>query len=140
MEAALALGSVGFGMVIGWVTYYTMRKNTKERTLADITVIISALVGPAVMAVFPAPVQGTKQTMFGYYGIGLALGFFLYYIIFVMILWKAPDRLLSAMFSLPAKGASDGAAGPQGGASGAVVARLDTSGAMGDKKTSSPEG
>jgi len=101
METSLAWGSIGFGAVIGWVTYYTMRKNTKERTLADITTIIATLVGPAVMAVFPAPVEGTKQTMFGYYGIGLAVGFFMYYIIFMLLLWKAPQRLLAAMALLP---------------------------------------
>lgn len=98
MDASLAWGSIGFGMVIGWITYYTMRKNTKERTLADLTVIITALIGPAVLAVFPAPVAETKQTMFGYYGIGLAIGFFLYYVIFVLLLWKAPKRLLDSMF------------------------------------------
>ncbi|MFO7632312.1 MAG: hypothetical protein R6W76_07230 [Caldilinea sp.] len=98
MDASLAWGSVGFGMVVGWITYYTMRKNTKERALADITVIIIALVGPAVLAVFPAPVEATKQTMFGYYSIGLAAGFFLYYIVFMLLLWKAPERLLKAMF------------------------------------------
>jgi hypothetical protein len=97
MDASVAWGSIGFGLVIGWITYYTMRKNTQPRTLADITVIISALVGPAVLAVFPAPVEGTKQTMFGYYGIGLALGFFLYYVLFVVLLWKAPRRLLLSM-------------------------------------------
>lgn len=95
MDASLAWGSIGFGMVIGWITYYTMRKNTQQPTLADITVIMSALIGPAVLAVFPAPVEG-KQTLFGYYGIGLAVGFFLYYIIFVLLLWKAP-KLLKAM-------------------------------------------
>jgi Ca2+/H+ antiporter len=99
MNASLAWGSIGFGMVIGWITYYTMRKNTKERTLADLTVIITALIGPAVMAVFPAPVAETKQTMFGYYGIGLAIGFFLYYVIFVLFLWKAPKKLLDSMFA-----------------------------------------
>jgi hypothetical protein len=85
-----------FGLVLGWITYYTMRKSTKPRTLSDITVIISALVGPAILAVFPAPVDG-RQTMFGYYGIGLALGFFLYYVIFILMLWKAPRRLLRVM-------------------------------------------
>jgi len=96
MDASVAWGSMCFGAVIGWITYYTMRKNTKSRTLSDITVIITALVGPAVLAVFPAPVEG-KQTMFGYYGIGLAFGFFLYYIVFIGLLWKAPRRLLIAM-------------------------------------------
>jgi uncharacterized membrane protein YeaQ/YmgE (transglycosylase-associated protein family) len=97
MGVSVAWGSVCFGLVIGWITYYTMRKNTKPRALADITVIISALVGPAIIAVFPAPVEGTNQTMFGFYGIGLALGFFLYYVIFVLLLWKAPRKLLLSM-------------------------------------------
>jgi hypothetical protein len=97
MGASVAWGSACFGLVIGWITYYTMRKNTKPRTLADVTVIISALVGPAIIAVFPAPVEGTNQTMFGFYGIGLAFGFFLYYVIFVLLLWKAPRKLLLSM-------------------------------------------
>ena len=121
MDASLAYGSIGFGMVIGWVTYYTMRKNTKERTLADITVIISALVGPAVLAVFPSPAND-KTTMFGYYGIGLAIGFFLYYIVFVLLLWKAPGKLLNAMFSVSVTQAD-----------GTVVTKRDTSHGMPDE-------
>lgn len=121
MDASLAYGSMGFGLVIGWVTYYTMRKNTKERTLADITVIISALVGPAVLAVFPSPATD-KTTMFGYYGIGLAIGFFLYYIIFVLLLWKAPAKLLNAMFSVSVTQAD-----------GTVVTKRDTSHGMPDE-------
>jgi hypothetical protein len=108
MDGSLAYGSIGFGMVIGWITYYTMRKNTKERTLADITVIISALIGPAVLAVFPAPTDASRQTMFGYYGIGLAIGFFLYYILFVLMLWKAPAKILNAMIGSQAVTAAEG--------------------------------
>ncbi len=103
MGASVAWGSICFGAVIGWITYYTMRKSTQPRTLSDITVILSALVGPAVLAVFPAPVEGTKQTMFGYYGIGLAVGFFLYYVVFVALLWKAPRRLLRSMGLVPTR-------------------------------------
>jgi glycopeptide antibiotics resistance protein len=108
----LAWGSACLGAVIGWITYYTMRKNTKQRTLADITVIISALIGPTVVAVFPAPVEGIKQTMFGYYGIGLAVGFFMYYIIFVLLLWKAPKKLLASMTLVPAPTPDDVSARP----------------------------
>ena len=111
MDASLAYGSIGFGMVIGWVTYYTMRKNTKERTLADITVIISALVGPAVLAVFPSPATD-KTTMFGYYGIGLAIGFFLYYIFFMLVLWKAPARMLGGIINMDVTGPSGTPAAP----------------------------
>jgi hypothetical protein len=35
--------------------------------------------------------------MFGYYGIGLALGFFLYYILFVILIWAAPAEVLLSM-------------------------------------------
>jgi hypothetical protein len=168
MDASLAYGSIGFGMVIGWVTYYTMRKNTKERTLADITVIISALIGPAVLAVFPSPATD-KTTMFGYYGIGLAIGFFLYYIVYVLLLWKAPIRLLQTMFSSPsatvtiptttvAEGTSGGGmsgagtkrevevTGAGGGMTGTGPSKEDgvssptSRPAVGDKRTSSPEG
>jgi hypothetical protein len=100
MGISVAVGSICFGVVIGWITYYTMRKNTKPRTLSDITVIISALAGPAVLAVFPAPEEG-KQTMFGYYGIGLMSGFFAYLIVLILLLWKAPLRLLRSMGLAP---------------------------------------
>lgn len=101
MNASVAWGSICFGAVVGWITYYTMRKNTQPRVLSDLTVIVSALVGPAILAVFPAPVAGTKQTMFGYYGMGLAAGFFAYYIVFVLLLWKAPELLLVRMALIP---------------------------------------
>jgi hypothetical protein len=97
VDTSVVWGSLCFGAVIGWITYYTMRKNTKPRTLSDLTVIIAALVGPGILTVFPAPVTGTRQTMFGYYGIGLALGFFLYYILFVILIWAAPAEVLLSM-------------------------------------------
>jgi hypothetical protein len=97
VDTSVIWGSLCFGAVIGWITYYTMRKNTKPRTLSDLTVIIAALVGPGILTVFPAPVAGTRQTMFGYYGIGLASGFFLYYILFLLLVWAAPARVLLSM-------------------------------------------
>jgi hypothetical protein len=97
VETSVVWGSLCFGAVIGWITYYTMRKNTKPRTLADLTVIVAALVGPGILTVFPAPVVGTRETMFGYYGIGLAFGFFLYYVLFVVLAWAAPAEVLLSM-------------------------------------------
>jgi hypothetical protein len=97
VDTSVIWGSLCFGAVIGWITYYTMRKNTKPRALSDLTVIIAALVGPGILTVFPAPVAGTRQTMFGYYGIGLASGFFLYYVLFLLLVWAAPPRVLLSM-------------------------------------------
>ena len=112
MDISVAIGSMCFGIVIGWITYYTMRKNTKPRALSDITVIISALVGPAILTVFPAPEAG-KPTMFGWYGIGLAIGFFLYLLVFTLLLWKAPLKLLRSMGLAPPRVQQTGGGGEQ---------------------------
>ena len=103
MGISVAVGSICFGVVIGWITYYTMRKNTQPRELADITVIISALAGPAILAVFPAPEDG-KSTMFGWYGIGLAIGFFLYLVFFILLVSNASLKLLRRMGLAPPLG------------------------------------
>jgi len=68
----LDFGAFCFGAVIGWVTYYTMRYSPTH-ALSDIAVVIGAVGGAAVLALFPA--QGP---LFASYGIGLAAGFFVY--------------------------------------------------------------
>lgn len=73
----LVAGTICFGAVIGWFTYYTMRYSSTH-ALSDIATVIGALGGAAVLALFPA---GTA--LFGAYGIGLAIGFFLY--VFILI-------------------------------------------------------
>lgn len=73
VELALSLGgALAFGVVIGWVTYGTLRR-AKRGSLTDITTIFGALAGAAVTALFP-----TEGGAFGVYSIGLALGFFGY--------------------------------------------------------------
>ncbi len=65
-------GAVCFGAVIGWFTYYTMRYSGTH-ALSDVATIIGALGGAAVLAVFPK-----QSELFGFYAIGLAVGFFVY--------------------------------------------------------------
>jgi uncharacterized membrane protein YeaQ/YmgE (transglycosylase-associated protein family) len=65
-------GAVCFGLVVGWVTYRTMRRS-KTNGLSDIATIIGAVGGAAVTTLFP-----TKDQLFYAYCIGLAVGFFTY--------------------------------------------------------------
>src|SRR5205809_3404036 len=79
------VGALAFGLVIGWVTYGTIRRS-KRGALTDITTVIGAVGGAAVTKVFQ---QTTGE--FGAYCVGLAVGFFVY-------LWaakrpNAPDWL-----------------------------------------------
>ncbi len=82
-------GALAFGAVIGWVTYYTMRYK-KEHAITDIATVVGALGGAAVLALFPA-----KSTLFGWYAVGLAIGFFVYVLILLGI--AAAHGKLSAL-------------------------------------------
>lgn len=82
-EAASALQLTGaflFGMVIGWFLYFVNRHRTEEVKLADVASLIAAIGAGAILALFPA-----GSDLFGAYGIGLAVGFFLYLVVLVVI-------------------------------------------------------
>jgi NhaP-type Na+/H+ or K+/H+ antiporter len=66
------VGALCFGIVVGWVTYRTLRR-TPTSGLSDIATVIGALGGATVTALFS---QGTGA--FGAYCIGLIIGFFGY--------------------------------------------------------------
>jgi NhaP-type Na+/H+ or K+/H+ antiporter len=68
----LLVGALCFGLVIGWVTYRTLRFSTVSG-LSDIATVIGAVGGAAITALFQK-----ESGAFGVYCIGLALGFFLY--------------------------------------------------------------
>lgn len=66
------LGATAFGVVVGWITYGSMRR-AKRNGLTDITTIIGALGGAAVTKLFPL-----ESGLFGAYCLGLTVGFFGY--------------------------------------------------------------
>lgn len=74
MELAL-WGALAFGLVIGWVTYRTLRRTGETVALSNIATVIGAVGGAAVTGLFKAP------DLFATYSIGLAIGFFAYVIL-----------------------------------------------------------
>ena len=69
------VGAVCFGLVIGWVTYRTLRRKEGGAALSDIAAVIGAVGGATVLGLFK------NEKLFGLYAIGLAIGFFSYFII-----------------------------------------------------------
>jgi O-antigen/teichoic acid export membrane protein len=69
------IGAVCFGVVVGWIVYRTLRRNSENAKLSDIATVIGAVGGAAVTTAF------NNQTLFGWYAIGLAGGFFIYLIL-----------------------------------------------------------
>jgi NhaP-type Na+/H+ or K+/H+ antiporter len=68
-------GALCFGLVVGWVTYRTLRRTKQESNLADIATVIGSVGGAAVTSLFKS------GALFAAYCIGLAIGFFGYFAI-----------------------------------------------------------
>jgi hypothetical protein len=74
-------GAGGFGALIGWYIYYINRYRKSDVQLGDITTVIGAVGGAAVTGIF-----GRGNTdLFGAYGIGLATGFFGYFLVLTFL-------------------------------------------------------
>lgn len=71
------IGALCFGIVVGWITYRTLRRTTTTG-LSDIATVIGAVSGAAITGIWK---PGTGS--FGAYCIGLILGFFAYLLIAV---------------------------------------------------------
>jgi uncharacterized membrane protein YeaQ/YmgE (transglycosylase-associated protein family) len=72
-------GPFYFGLVIGFVTYRTLRHKTSSG-VSDIAAVIGAVGGGAVLNLFPA-----GSMAFDHYASGLALGFFCYLALSILI-------------------------------------------------------
>ncbi|HWH00155.1 MAG TPA: hypothetical protein VNV66_12725 [Pilimelia sp.] len=75
----LQWGAFAFGAVLGWFTSVVNRHRTEVR-IADVASIVGALGGAAVLALFPA-----ETDLFAAYGLGLATGFFGYFVLLVLL-------------------------------------------------------
>jgi hypothetical protein len=73
-------GAGCFGAIIGWYVYYINRYRKSDIQLGDLVTVIGVIGGTAVLALFPA---GTA--LFGAYGIGLAIGFFGYFFVLIIL-------------------------------------------------------
>lgn len=80
-----AVGAICFGLVIGWVTYRTLRRQDEQISISNLASVIGAVGGGAVTALLP-------EGHFSWYAIGLAAGFFSY-VILGATLFKSVDWL-----------------------------------------------
>lgn len=76
------LGAVFFGLVVGWISYRTLRLTAGANLLSDIAIIIAAVGGAAVTTLLK------DEAVFGWYAIGLAIGFFAYFAVGLILYGK----------------------------------------------------
>jgi cell wall-associated NlpC family hydrolase len=79
-------GALAFGLVIGWYVYYVNRYRKGDVQIGDITTIIGTIGGGAVLALFDR-----NSDFFGAYAIGLAIGFFLYFLVLIILVGVSPN-------------------------------------------------
>jgi hypothetical protein len=77
-------GALSFGAVVGWYLYFINRYRKSDVSLGDITTVIGAIGGAAVLKLY-----GTNEDLFGGYGIGLGVGFFGYYISLLILVTRS---------------------------------------------------
>ncbi|HEX6484907.1 MAG TPA: hypothetical protein VF043_39180 [Ktedonobacteraceae bacterium] len=66
------LGAFVFGLTIGWMVYRILRLRADTSWLSDLIAILGVIAGAAVLALL------RDEVLFGWYAIGLVLGFFAY--------------------------------------------------------------
>jgi hypothetical protein len=64
---------------MGWVTYRTLRRSADKVALSDIATVLGAVGGAAVTTLFSDP------DLFGQYCVGLAIGFFGYLVVSMIL-------------------------------------------------------
>jgi hypothetical protein len=92
---AAGIGAVCFGLVVGWVTYRTLARRTDGVSLSDIATVIGAVGGAAVVTIFK------DKMLFGLYSIGLAVGFFAYLIVYIILNGRAKAATIMGQGSKP---------------------------------------
>jgi len=87
MTAYLQLVGAGcFGLIIGWFIYYINRHRKDDVTVSDLVTLVGVLGGATILALFPA-----QTDLFGAYGVGLAIGFFGYFVT-LLIMVRRSDK------------------------------------------------
>ena len=85
-ETLILLGTFLFGVVVGWQVYMINRYRTATVDLGDLATEIGLAAGGPVMNLCPS---GTA--MCGAYGIGMALGYFLYFLVLFSFVRRSPN-------------------------------------------------
>lgn len=109
VEMAMA-GAFSFGLIIGWYVYYVNRYRKGDVAFSDLTTLIGIIGGGTILTLFKG--EGSSPELFGWYGVGLAAGFFGYFFVLVGLVKKSTnfdaDWFLDGRRKDPAEGVGYG--------------------------------
>ncbi|HLZ63894.1 MAG TPA: hypothetical protein VKR06_43755 [Ktedonosporobacter sp.] len=76
------LGAFFFGLIIGWITYRILRRRAAAPWMQDLIALGGVIGGAVALAFF------RNEVVFGWYAIGMDLGFFAYFAVGVILSGK----------------------------------------------------
>jgi hypothetical protein len=85
-ENLMLVGALCFGIIIGWQVYFINRYRTAAVDFGDLATVIGIVGGGAVLNLFP-----TQSPLFGAYGVGLALGYFGYFLVLLSLVRRSQN-------------------------------------------------
>ena len=111
-DAVTAVGAVCFGLAVGFITYRTLVRTTAKTAISDLSVVIGAVGGGAVTAIF-SPSEGD---LFGWYSIGLVAGMVVFFLLYLKMNGRAKTADVMSGRTITGPGLADqgGPAGPGG--------------------------
>ncbi|WP_327250934.1 hypothetical protein [Streptomyces sp. NBC_01244] len=83
-SAIVLVGTVCFGVAVGYITYRTLARTTDKAAITDLATVIGVIGGGVVTTLY-GPADGT---MFAWYSIGLLIGMALYVTLSLIIRGK----------------------------------------------------
>lgn len=84
------MGAFSFGLIIGWYVYYVNRYRKGDVQFSDITTLTGAIGGAALLRLFDtSDANKLSPELFGWYGVGLAVGFFGYFVVLAVLVEKS---------------------------------------------------
>lgn len=78
----IGLGAILFGLMLGWIAYRLLRQRSGASWMQDLTALLGIIAGAAALALF------RDETIFGWYAVGLVVGFFAYLAVGVILSGK----------------------------------------------------
>src|SRR6516162_4666907 len=89
MENVPLWGALAFGAVIGWYLYFINRYRKGDVQIGDLTTVIGAIGGGALLKLFGGTSGDAATNLFGAYGIGIAVGFFGYFLSLIFLVGQS---------------------------------------------------
>lgn len=78
----VGLGAVLFGLAIGWIAYRMLRQQSGPAWLSNLIALLGIIAGAVALAFF------RDDAIFGWYALGLVIGFFAYFAVGVVLYGK----------------------------------------------------